>query len=53
MRSAHGPLTADRLYAFRAGIREEAGLPKLRIHDCRHPWASQGVMNGGRLTTAR
>ena len=43
-------LTSDRLYTFWVGIREEAGLPGLRIHDCRHTWASQGVMNGvGRL----
>ncbi len=26
-------------------------LPGLRIHGCRHTWASQGVMNGGGLTT--
>ena len=32
-------------------IREEAGLPGLRIHDARHTWASQGVMNGVGLTT--
>ena len=44
-------LTSNRLYVFRCGIREEAGLPGLRIHDCRHTWASQGVMNGVGLTT--
>ena len=44
-------LTSDRLYTFWVGIREEAGLPGLRIHDCRHTWASQGVMNGVGLTT--
>ena len=44
-------LTSDRLYAFWVGIREEAGLPGLRIHDCRHTWASQGLMNGVGLTT--
>ena len=44
-------LTSNRLYAFWVGIREEAGLPGLRIHDCRHTWASQGVMNGVGLTT--
>ena len=41
----------NRLYTFRVGIREEAGLPGLRIHDCRHTRASQGVMNGVGLTT--
>ena len=40
-----------RLYTFWVSIREEAGLPGLRIHDCRHTWASQGVMNGVGLTT--
>ncbi len=44
-------LTSSRLYTFWVGIREEAGLPGLRIHDCRHTWASQGVMNGVGLTT--
>ncbi len=44
-------LTSDHLYTFWAGIREEAGLPGLRIHDCRHTWDSQGVMNGVGLTT--
>ena len=45
-------LTSNRLYTFWVGIREGAGLPGLRIHDCRHTWASQGVMNGVGLTTA-
>ena len=44
-------LTSNRLYTFWVGIREEAGLLGLRIHDCRHTWASQGVMNGVGLTT--
>ena len=44
-------LTSSRLYTVWVGIREESGLPGLRIHDCRHTWASQGVMNGVGLTT--
>ena len=44
-------LTPKRLYTFWCAIREEAGLPGLRIHDTRHTWASQGVMNGVGLTT--
>ena len=44
-------LTSDRLYTLWVGIREEAGLPGLGIHDCRHTWASQRVMNGVGLTT--
>ncbi len=46
-----GNLTPGRFYRFWVGIREEAGLAGLRIHDCRHTWASQGVMNGVGLTT--
>ena len=44
-------LTSARLYSLWIRIRDEAGLPGLRIHDCRHTWASQGVMNGVGLTT--
>ena len=44
-------LTSNRLYTFWRGVREEAGLPGLRIHDCRHTWASHGVMNGVGLPT--
>ena len=44
-------LTSARLHVFWCGIREEAGLAGLRIHDLRHSWASQGVMNGVGLTT--
>lgn len=44
-------LTYHRLYRFWVGVRGEAGLAGLRIHDCRHTWASQGVMNGVGLTT--
>jgi len=29
-------LTTGRLYRFWCGVREEADLPGLRIHDCRH-----------------
>ena len=39
-------LTPAQLYTFWVGAREEAGLHGMRIHDARHTWASQGVMNG-------
>ena len=39
------------MYVFWCGIREEAGLPGLRIHDCRYTCASQGIMNGVGLPT--
>ena len=32
-------------------IREEAGLPGLRIHDLRHSWASAAAMNGVDMVT--
>ena len=44
-------LTTDRLYTFWVGVREQAGLPGLRIHDARHTYASQGLMNGAGLAT--
>ena len=43
-------LTSARLYTFWVGVREEAGLSGVRIHDARHTYASQGVMNGVGLT---
>ena len=47
-------LTSARLYTFWVGIRGEAGLPGLCIHDYRHTWASQGAMNGvGLITVGR
>ena len=44
-------LTSSRLYTFWRGVREEAELPGVRIHDMRHSWASQGIMNGVGLPT--
>ena len=44
-------VTSDRLYRFWCEVREQAGLSGLRIHDCRHTWASQGLINGVGLTT--
>lgn len=44
-------LTSHRLYVFWRGVCEEAGLPGLRIHNCRRTYASQGVMNGVDLPT--
>ena len=32
-------------------IREEAGLPGLRLHDLRHSWASAAAMNGVDMVT--
>ena len=44
-------LTAARLYTFWTGVREKAALPGVRLHDLRHSFASQGVMNGVGLPT--
>ena len=49
--SAISDFTSARLYTFWVGIREEAGLGGLRIHDARHTYASQGLMNGVGLAT--
>ena len=44
-------LTSDHVYRFWCKVREQAGLPGLRNHDCRHTWASQGLINGVGLPT--
>ena len=44
-------LDSDLLYRFWCEVRKQAGLSGLRIHDCRHTWASQGIMNGVGLPT--
>ena len=44
-------LASGLLYRFWCEVREQAGLTGLRIHDCRHTWASQGVINGVGLPT--
>ena len=44
-------LTSARLYNFWCVVRQDAGLQGVRIHDARHTYASQGVMNGVGLTT--
>ena len=46
-----GDLTADDVYRVWCKLREQAQLPGVRIHDCRHTWASQGLINGIGLPT--
>ncbi len=36
-------LTSNRLYTFWFGVRDEAGLPDLRVHDCRHTEQPVGI----------
>ena len=43
-------LTTSCLYTFWVGVREDAGLHGVRLHDARRTYASQGVMNGAGLT---
>ena len=44
-------LTSDDVYRFWCKVREHARLPGVCIHDCRHTWASQGLINGVGLPT--
>ncbi len=44
-------LNSALLYTFWVGVREEAGLPGLRIQNARHTYASQGLTNGVGLAT--
>ena len=44
-------LTSDHVYRFWCQLREQAELHGLRIHDCRHTWASQDLINGVGLPT--
>ena len=44
-------LTSAKLYNFWCVVRQDAGLQGVRIHDARHTYASQGIMNGVGLTT--
>lgn len=44
-------LTTSRLYGFWTAVRQRAELPGVRMHDLRHSFASQGVMNGVGLPT--
>jgi len=41
----------DNIAAQWTHIREEAGLPGLRLHDLRHSWASVAAMNGVDMVT--
>ncbi len=46
-----GDLTSSRLYTLWARLRTEAGLNGMCIHDLRHSFAAQGMMNGVGLAT--
>ena len=44
-------LTSDYVYRFWCTVREHARLRGVRIRDCRHTWASQGLIHGVGLPT--
>ena len=49
-----GPLSATALDVFWQRVREEAGLAEVRLHDCRHTYASIAILRGESvMTTAR
>ena len=43
-------LTTSHLYTFWVGVREEVSLRGVRVHDTRHRYVSQGVIDGVGLT---
>ena len=46
-----GPMTAAVFDKFWGRIREEAGIADVRLHDCRHTYASIAIMAGESVTT--
>ena len=49
-----GPLSVAVLEGFWRRVREEAGVADVRLHDCRHTYASIAIMRGESvMTTAR
>ena len=49
-----GPLSLTVFDTFWRRVREEAGLAQVRLHDCRHTYASIAIMRGETVTaTAR
>ena len=49
-----GPLSLRTFDVFWHRVREEAGLAEVRLHDCRHTYASIAIMKGETVTaTAR
>ena len=46
-----GPVSATVVETFWRRIREEAGIADVRLHDCRHTYASIAIMAGENVTT--
>ena len=47
----HGPVSMTIFETFWRRVREEAGLAQVRLHDCRHTYASIAIMGGESVTT--
>ena len=47
----HGPVSMTIFETFWRRVREEAGLAQVRLHDCRHTYASVAIMGGESVTT--
>ena len=47
----HGPVSMTIFETFWRQVREEAGLAQVRLHDCRHTYASIAIMGGESVTT--
>ena len=48
---ACGPVSSMTLHDFWRRVREEAGIGDVRLHDCRHTYASIAIMQGESVTT--
>ena len=46
-----GPVSATVFERFWRRVREEAGIGDVRLHDCRHTYASIAIMQGENVTT--
>ena len=46
-----GPVSSATFHNFWHRVREEAGIADVRLHDCRHTYASIAIMRGESVTT--
>ena len=46
-----GPVSSTVLEDFWHGVRQQAGIADVRLHDCRHTYASIAIMGGESVTT--
>ena len=48
---SRGPASAAVFDKFWGRVRQEAGIRDVRLHDCRHTYASIAIMDGESITT--